>query len=30
VQKTNPILEALYSMYSPDDITSQLQYHTKG
>ncbi len=30
MQKTDPVLEALYSMYSPDDIASQLQYHTKG
>ena len=30
VQKTNPVLEALYGMYSPDDIASQLQFHTKG
>ncbi len=30
VQKTNPVLEAVYSMYSPEDIASQLQYHTKG
>ena len=30
VQKTDPVLEAVYSMYSPDDIASQLQFHTKG
>ncbi|DBA80137.1 TPA: hypothetical protein ACH3X2_007613 [Trebouxia sp. C0005] len=30
VEKNDPVLEALYSMYSPDDIASQLQYHTKG
>ena len=30
VQKTDPVLEALYSMYSPEDIASQLQHHTKG
>ena len=30
MQKTDPVLEVLYSMYNPDDIASQLQYHTKG
>ncbi|KAL0040472.1 hypothetical protein WJX77_008119 [Trebouxia sp. C0004] len=30
VQETEPVLEAVYSMYSPDDIASQLQYQTKG
>ncbi|KAL0040225.1 hypothetical protein WJX77_000845 [Trebouxia sp. C0004] len=29
-RKTDPVLEVLYSMYSPDDIASQLQYQTKG
>ncbi|DBB05024.1 TPA: hypothetical protein ACH3X3_010295 [Trebouxia sp. C0006] len=30
VQKTDPVLEAVYSMFSPEDIASQLQYHIKG
>ncbi|KAL0050705.1 hypothetical protein WJX82_005461 [Trebouxia sp. C0006] len=30
VQKTDPVLEVLYSMYNPDEIAKQVQYHTKG